>query len=183
MTTTMKNTGGMQTPRNRILILVLIAASLLPLIAIAEETSKPAPAFTLPLLQSKETLRLEDLRGRVVLLDFWASWCGPCLESLPQYQKLRNGYNRADFEVLAVSLDEDIEDALGFLKQVPLQFPLLHDPEGKVASAYALKGMPSSYLIDRNGILRSQHIGFQMKDLPPLRAKIEQLIAEKADAN
>jgi thiol-disulfide isomerase/thioredoxin len=177
------NTGWVRGSRTWVLTLVLIAVSAFPFSVMAAETSAPAPAIALPLLQSKEILRLEDLRGRVVLLDFWASWCGPCRESLPQYQKLRDEYTRADFEVLAVSLDEDIEEALGFLKQVPLQFPLLHDPEGKVASAYALKGMPSSYLIDRNGILRSQHVGFQMRDLPSLRAKIAQLIAEKADAN
>jgi cytochrome c biogenesis protein CcmG, thiol:disulfide interchange protein DsbE len=177
------NAGRVRGSTTRVIALVLIIATVFPPGAMAAEPSTPAPAIALPLLQSKEILQLEDLRGRVVLLDFWASWCGPCRESLPQYQKLRDEYPRADFEVLAVSLDEDIKEALGFLKQVPLQFPLLHDPEGKVASAYALKGMPSSYLIDRNGILRSQHVGFTMKDLPPLRAKIEHLIAEKADAN
>lgn len=165
------------------LALAFLAANLFAHELAAAEVSAPAPAFSLPQLPTKNSVALQDQRGRVVLLDFWASWCGPCRESLPQYQKLRDEYSRDDFEVVAISLDENIDDALEFLKQYPLQYLVLHDPEGKSATAYGLKGMPSSYLIDRNGMLRSQHVGFQMKDLAPLRAKIAELIAEKADAN
>jgi peroxiredoxin len=166
-----------------LLSLAMLAGGVISFAAAAAEVSAPAPAFSLPRLQAEGTVTLQEQRGRVVLLDFWASWCGPCRESLPQYQKLYDEFPRADFEVVAVSLDEDIEEALDFLKQYPLRYLVLHDPEGGVATAYALKGMPSSYLIDRKGVLRDQHVGFQMKDLAPLRAKIAELIAEKADAN
>ena len=98
---------------------------------------------------------------------------------MPQYQKLWDEFAREDFEVLAVNLDEDKGDALAFLKRYPLKFLLVRDAEGAVATAYALKGMPSSYLIDRQGVLRSRHVGFKMKDLAPLRSKIQELVAEK----
>jgi thiol-disulfide isomerase/thioredoxin len=170
------------TPLKAISALIL-ALAMFASATTAAEVSAPAPAFSLPQLQTRNSVALQEQRGRVVLLDFWASWCAPCRESLPQYAKLREEFARDDFEVIAVSLDENIDDALDFLKQYPLDYLVLHDPEGTVASAYALKGMPSSYLIDRNGVLRSQHVGFQMKDLAPLRAKIAELVAEKADAN
>lgn len=147
----------------------------------ALEVSKPAPPISLPELKSDQILSLESLRGRVVLLDFWASWCGPCRESLPLYQQLRDEFPRADFEVLAVNLDEEKDDALAFLKRFSLQFPLVRDAKGDVATAYALKGMPSSYLIDRSGVLRSRHVGFQTKDIAPLRSSIQALIAEKPE--
>ncbi len=145
----------------------------------AVELATPAPAIALPQLQSDQQVTLASLRGRVVLVDFWASWCGPCVESLPQYQKLWDEFAREDFEVLAVNLDEDKGDALAFLKRHPLKFLLVRDAEGAVATAYALKGMPSSYLIDREGVLRSRHVGFNLKDLAPLRSKIQELVAEK----
>ncbi len=145
----------------------------------AVELATPAPAIALPQLQSDQQVTLASLRGKVVLVDFWASWCGPCVESLPQYQKLRDEFAREDFEVLAVNLDEDKGDALAFLKRFPLKFLLVRDAEGVVATAYALKGMPSSYLIDRAGVLRSHHVGFKLQDLAPLRSKIQELVAEK----
>lgn len=147
--------------------------------AYTAEVDKPAPAIALPQLQSEQMLTLASLQGRVVLLDFWASWCGPCRQSLPEYQKLRDEFSRDDFEVLAVSVDEERDDALAFLKKFPLQFPLLLDAGSEVARAYGLKGMPSSYLIDRHGVLRSSHVGFQIKDIALLRSRIQQLVAEK----
>jgi thiol-disulfide isomerase/thioredoxin len=151
--------------------------------AFAAEAGKPAPAVALPELQSGQPFELAALRGRVVLLDFWASWCGPCRESLPLYQKLRDEFPRTDFEVVAVNVDDEKQDALAFLERIPLQFPLLHDEGGKVAAAYALKGMPSSYLIDRDGNVASRHVGFQRKDLAPLREHIVRLIGEAHDAH
>ena len=102
-----------------------------------------------------------------------------CVEDdadIRNFLKVKLGHS--DFEVVAISLDENRDDALAFLKKIPLTFPLLHDPESNSARAYGLKGMPSSYLIDRHGVLRSVHIGFQMKDLPMLKQKIADLVIE-----
>ncbi len=156
-----------------------LALALLSVIASAAvNQGTAAPDFELPLLDSRDKLRLRDYRGRVVLLDFWASWCGPCRQSLPEYQKLREEFPRKDFEVIAITVDEDAADALKFLERHALRFPLPHDPQGKVAGAYQPLGMPTSYLIDRNGVVRSRHSGFNMEDVAPLRAHIEQLVAE-----
>ena len=163
--------------------LALLLPAMLGGTVFAAEPGKPAPAVTLPELQSGQPFELAALRGRVVLLDFWASWCGPCRESLPLYQKLRDEFPRADFEVVAVNVDEDKQDALAFLERIPLQFMLLYDDGGKVAASYALKGMPSSYLIDRDGNVASRHVGFQRKDLAPLREHIMRLIGARHDAH
>ncbi len=159
--------------------LACLQAAALP----AVEKNTAAPDFSLPLLASERTIDLADYRGRVVLLDFWASWCGPCRQSLPEYQKLRDEFPREDFEVIAITVDEDAADALKFLERHALQFPLPHDPEGRVAAAYQLLGMPTSYLIDRHGIVHSRHSGFTLKDVAPLRALIRDLIEEQADAD
>ena len=91
--------------RTLVLIFSIAATSLLAPAAFAIDNGKPAPAVTLPELQSGKPFSLSSLNGRVVLLDFWASWCGPCRESLPQYQKMRDAFRRSDFEVVAISLD------------------------------------------------------------------------------
>jgi len=160
-------------------LVVMLAAVLYAHAAGTVEVDAAAPGFVLPQLQAEAPLNLEQHRGRVILLDFWASWCGPCRESLPEYQKLRDEFAREDFEVIAVNLDENEADARDFLEQHPLQFPLPRDAEGNTAKAYALVGMPTSYLIDRDGVVRSRHSGFKMKDVAPLRVRIQALIAEK----
>lgn len=165
-----------------VLVLGTALACLRPTALPAVEKNSAAPDFSLPLLAGEHTIELADYRGRVVLLDFWASWCGPCRQSLPEYQKLRDEFPRADFEVIAITVDEDAADALKFLERQPLQFPLPHDPEGRVAAAYQLLGMPTSYLIDRRGMVHSRHSGFTMKDVAPLRAQIRNLIGEQSDA-
>jgi thiol-disulfide isomerase/thioredoxin len=142
----------------------------------AVEIGAPAPAFTLKEINSDRSLALASLGGKVVLLDFWASWCVPCRESLPLYDQLRREFAREDFEVLAVNVDEVESDAQQFLRQHTLSYPILRDTDGEVAKAYALPGMPSSYLIDRNGVVRARKIGFTSKDYESLRATIRQLI-------
>ncbi len=148
----------------------------------AVEIGASAPVFTLKQINSDRSFALTDLKGKVVLLDFWASWCVPCRESLPLYDKLRNEFARADFEVLAVNLDEDETDAQHFLQQHSVAYPMVSDRMGETAKAYALPGMPSSYLIDRNGIVRVRKIGFTSKDYESLRESIHQMIGNPANA-
>ena len=106
------------------------------------------------------SISLSDFKGKVVYLDFWASWCGPCRQSFPWLSQMRKKYQDQGFEVIAVNLDKFRHDANKFLKKTPAEFTVAYDPEGEMASKYDLLGMPSAYIIDRDGIIRYQHVGF-----------------------
>ena len=121
-------------------------------------------------------MSLKSLRGKVVYLDFWASWCGPCRQSLPLLNDLRKELRRKGFEVLAVNLDEEKSDAKAFLKQFPVSYPVLLDPKGKVPLKYDLPGMPTSYLIDRKGKIRKVHVGFKKQDMSKIRKEVMSLL-------
>ena len=121
---------------------------------------------------------LSDLRGKIVYLDFWASWCGPCRVSFPQLEQLRDELGDRGFEVLAVSVDELAEEALTFLAGVEVSYPVVHDLQGSSPRRYGLLGMPTGYLIDREGILRLVHQGFRKRDGEKLRVEIMHLLEE-----
>lgn len=147
----------------------------LPLAAsAAAEVGAPAPDLRGPALAGTDEIDLAGLRGRVVLVDFWASWCAPCLKSLPAYEGLRGEFEREDFEIIAVNVDEEIADAQAFIARVPLSFPLLRD-DGSRATAWAPKTMPTSYLIDREGRIASRHLGYREGDIDALRSEIRAL--------
>jgi len=151
--------------------------------ALAVEPGAPAPAFRLPALDSHEQVGLADYRGRVVLVDFWASWCGPCRQSLPLYDQLRAGFPATDFAILAINLDEEAADAKAFLREHPVKYTTLQNPQGDIAKAFGLSGMPSSYLIDRDGIVRQRHVGFEPADVDALKREITTLIGQPAHAS
>lgn len=137
-------------------------------------TKKPAPDFVI-----KDKLRLSDLKGKVVYLDFWASWCGPCIKSFPWMNKLTRQYKADDLVVISVNLDEDITAAKKFLGKYPADFSVTYNPEGNIAEAYQVMGMPSSYLIDRKGNIAATHVGFFMKKTAGYEKQINQLTAQK----
>ena len=157
-----------------------LALSLLAASAAAVEPGAPAPAFRLQTFGSGQPVSLADFRGKVVFVDFWASWCSPCRQSLPLYDRLRENYAATDFSVLAIGLDEDVADAKAFLAEHPVTYTTLQNPQGDVAKAFDLKGMPSSYLIDRDGIVRARHVGFEAKDIDALRKEIDGLVGKPA---
>jgi len=156
---------------------MLIAAAVS---ALAVEPGAAAPAFRLPRFDSADPVSLADLRGKVVFVDFWASWCSPCRQSLPLYDKLRSDFAAADFVILAIGLDEDVADAKTFLAEHPVKYTTLQNPQGDVAKAFDLKGMPSSYLIDRDGTVRARHVGFEPKDIDVLKKEIAGLLGKPA---
>ena len=162
--------------RSIFLALALFAA--LPS-AIAVDSGQPAPAFTGKPLLGGEALRLEDFRGKVVYLDFWASWCGPCRQSLPWMESLRRDYAAAGLEVIAVNVDETPADGIGFLKRYAVSYPVLGDSGGAIAALYDVKDMPSSYLIDRRGTVRKVHRGFNARAGAQLRDAVAKLVAEQ----
>src|SRR5690349_9791346 len=118
-------------------LVVLLAALLLSAPAFARvESGSSAPTFEGPTLKDSGKLRLEDFRGKVVYLDFWASWCGPCRVSLPMLEELRREYQAKGFEVIAVNVDENPQDALDFLKKYPVTYPVVRDPQQAIARLY-----------------------------------------------
>lgn len=137
-----------------------------------------APPVQLPELSGAGDVSLESLRGKVVYLDFWASWCGPCRVSFPVLQQLRDELGPAGFEVLAINVDEIESDARQFLSEVPVTYPVVRDGKGVTPKAYGIIGMPTAYLIDRKGIVREIHQGFRKSDGEQLRAAVVELLGE-----
>ena len=122
---------------------------------------------------------LADLKGRVVLVDFWASWCAPCREELPVLEGLYRKYQGQGLVIVGVGLDKDAKNLSKFLRANPLSFTVVHDAEGAVADRYAPPKMPSSYLIDRKGIVRHVHAGFRAADKGVIERELKALLSEK----
>lgn len=143
--------------------------------ALALEAGQAAPEIALKDLGGKP-VKLSALKGKVVLVDFWASWCGPCRESLPVLEKLSKQYKDKGFVVLGVNIDNDVAAAQKFLKDVPVSFPVVSDTGKLVAKSYAPPTMPSSYLVDKNGKVHAVHAGFKASDAAKLEAEIKALL-------
>ena len=139
----------------------------------------PQPVWELPLIANGEgTVTDSTYLGRVTYVDFWASWCGPCRLSLPALNRLSKEFNAADFGVVAISVDYVDEDALDFLKRYPVDYPVAIDKTGDSGRNFAVAGMPSGYLIGRDGLIREVHVGFRKGDEALLRKQIQSLIAD-----
>jgi peroxiredoxin len=147
--------------------------------AAALEPGDKAPAFNLPALDGKGKVSLESHRGKVVWLDFWASWCPPCLSSLPELEELRKQMPAGEFQIVAINLDEDQKKALKFLARNPVGYPSGSDPKGALPDQYGLETMPTSYLIDRKGVVRVVHKGYREGDMKKIRAEVRKWVAKK----
>lgn len=142
--------------------LILIAATLLPA-AVAWAAVQPqqaAPDFTLKRAEGGN-LRLAEQRGQVVLINFWASWCGPCRIEMPHLNKLHDKYKAGGFMVLGVNIDDDPRNAMAGATKLGITFPVLLDGDKRVAKLYDLSTMPTTLLIDRDGTLRHVHKGYR----------------------
>lgn len=147
-------------------------------VATAVMPNEPAPAFERVPLHGGQPISLEAYRGKVVVVDFWASWCGPCRKSMPFLNELRQQHHGKGFEVLAVNLDARVDEALRFLRDYPVDYPVVHD-NGRLPELYGVPGMPTSYYIDRRGIVRFIHIGFDNSDKSDVRKVVLDLLEEK----
>ena len=124
-------------------------------------------------------VQLANYQGKVVYLDFWATWCVPCRKSFPWMNDMLSQYQSQGLEIIAVSLDEKRKMVENFLKKFPANFTIALDPEGKTADLYKVRGMPSSYIIDRQGNIVETHMGFRKKD----KEKLELLLKEALKAS
>ncbi len=159
------------------LSLALVATLMLaPPSVHAVEEGEAAPDFAARSLDGDGHVSLARYRGKVIYLDFWASWCGPCTKAIPAIEKLRKELPASDFQVVAVNLDREPERAREFLAAHGVGYPSASDPEGNVPAVFQLETMPTSYIIDRKGVVRHVHEGFREGDIEAIRGKLRELI-------
>ncbi|MDP5135282.1 TlpA family protein disulfide reductase [Rheinheimera baltica] len=120
----------------------------------------PAPDFTLKALDGAN-LRLAEQRGDIVLINFWASWCGPCIQEMPQLDKLAQKYQMLGVQVWGVNVENDSAAAKAYLNKVQVQFPVLFDTDNSASKAYQVEAMPTTVIIDKDGQLRTVHRGYK----------------------
>lgn len=146
-------------------VLALLLTAAVPVAALAGDI---APGATAPDFQlnsaSGKPVSLSDLKGQVVLINFWASWCGPCRQEMPILDQLYHSYQAAGFTLLGVNVEPSAGDASKFLKSTPVSFPVLYDPNSKVSQLYQVSGMPSTIIVDREGKIRYVHHGYKPGD-------------------
>jgi peroxiredoxin len=140
------------------------------------EPGLPAPAFSLPVLGGESELSLESLRGKVVLVNFWATWCKPCEDEMPAMENLYRTLGSRGFELVAISVDDDRLAVEEFVDRLGLSFPILLDPGKRVSDAYQSYRFPESYLIDRGGVLVARYIGPREWDAPAYLDRIQRLL-------
>lgn len=158
----------------KIIFFILLSISQLSANLYADVVQAPG----LKLSTENGSVQLSALKGKVVYLDFWASWCVPCKKSFPWMNVMQKRYADQGFVIVAVNLDKERALADEFLKQVPANFIVAFDASGNSAAKYKLRGMPSSYLIGRDGKVHASHIGFREKDKDKLEQVIKNLLSK-----
>ena len=149
----------------------------LALTSLVSASSSMAPTFTLP-SRSGDTVSLGQLKGKVVMLNFWASWCGPCRQEMPLLDQMHKRYSALGFTLVGVNVDENSKDAEAWLSKTPVSFPVLFDRESKVSKLYDVNAMPSTVFIDRQGNVRYQHKGYKTGDEGEYLNQIRALLKE-----
>jgi len=141
----------------------------------AENNAKLAPDFSLPGVNNSQ-INLADYRGKVVLVDFWASWCTPCIRSFPWMDAMVEKYGAQGFEVIAINMDQESVLATKFLQRYPNNLTIAFDPQGAVAEQYEIMGLPNSFILNKQGEIVYKHIGFRLKELDKYEAEILSLL-------
>lgn len=144
----------------------------------AAEVNEPAPSCPSTETPSKLNVDPGQFTGKVLLIDFWATWCPPCVQSIPFFNKLRNELGANGFEILAVNVDEDKATVDDFLQSHPIEYPVVFDPNGECPKTYDVKAMPSSYLLDKTGKIRKIFLGFRDSEQATIKSEIQHLLSE-----
>jgi peroxiredoxin len=143
----------------------------------AASISGPAPNFTLKNIDGKN-VKLSELSGNVVLINFWASWCGPCLQEMPLLNAIHQKYEPLGFTVLGVNVEENSANAKAFLAERGVDFPILLDSKNQVSKLYDVVAMPTTVVVDRDGNMRFLHQGYVPGDENEYRKMVKKLIRE-----
>lgn len=138
-----------------------------------------APEFTLP-SRAGAPVSLASLRGQVVMINFWASWCGPCRQEFPLLDQIHRKYQPMGFAMLGVNVEPELADAERFLKETPVGFPILFDRTNAVTKQYGVSGMPTTILVDRKGRVRWLHRAYRPGDENEYIAQIRAMLREPA---
>ena len=163
--------------------LVATAALALPGVALADAAAPalgakaPAPDFTLPAVGGK-SLSLSQYKGQVVMINFWATWCGPCRQEMPLLDAMYKKYKGMGFTLIGVNVEPDPKAAEKFLQSLPVSFPVAFDADSKVSKLYNVQGMPSTVIVDRKGNARVLHKGYRPGDENAYLDHVRTLIRE-----
>ena len=171
ITVTTRERRSCATPTVTVCLIVLVSL----MGATPLNADEMAPDFRLPTFSDPAKLvSLSDYRGRFVYVDFWASWCKPCREALPFYERLQSEIGSESLQIVGIGIDDDPDAARAFLEKWPVSYPTLSDIDGAVLRAYGVKTMPTGFLVDPDGRVRLKHRGFRKKD----RNKLERALTE-----
>ncbi len=152
--------------------------------AYAVGVGDPAPSFDLPAFSERdEADNRVEFQGKIVLVNFWASWCKPCKEELPALERLYQKYQERGFEVVGINIDKEEKHVARFLSRHPVTFSVLLDPDASVIAAYHARAMPTSFLIDRKGTIRWVKFGFSKSQIPLFENEISNLLKEPSHAS
>jgi thiol-disulfide isomerase/thioredoxin len=163
--------------KNRIAALIATALIVAVPASGASDARGPAPQFSLG-ARGGSTVSLAQYKGQVVMLNFWASWCGPCRQEMPLLENIYKKYNKMGFTLIGVNVEPDSHAADEWLKQTPVSFPVLYDKNSEVSKLYDVSGMPSTVIIDRKGNMRVLHRGYKPGDENEYLDSIRTLIRE-----
>lgn len=167
----------MDRTRHLMIGLTFAAAALMVTSYVAAlDTGARAPAVSGSSLSGRGTVNLSQHRGSVVVVDFWASWCEPCAEAMPALERIYQRYRQQGLVIIGVSEDRTANNARGFLERAHVSFPVLHDADHSVANRYRPPTMPSTYVIDRQGVVRHVHSGYRSGDARRLEQEIRDLL-------
>ncbi|HUO78759.1 MAG TPA: TlpA disulfide reductase family protein [Steroidobacteraceae bacterium] len=145
----------------------------------ADAIGQPAPAFNLPLRGGSAPLGLDKLRGQVVMVNFWASWCEPCRKEFPLLDQIYKKYKAAGFTLVGVNVEPEAKDAESFIAKTPVTFPIVFDKDSVVSKQYHVSGMPTTVLIDRKGVLRWVHRSYVPGDENEYLNQVRSVLMEK----
>lgn len=146
--------------------------------AYATDQGQTVPSCQATLADTGAQLDFNAYKGKVVLVDFWATWCPPCKKSMPFLNSLRNEKQKDGFEIVAINVDENSDEAKQFLAANPVDYLMAFDPNGNCPGVFDVKAMPSSYLVDKTGTVRLVHLGFRDGDEATIQQHVEKLLAE-----
>ena len=165
--------------RSFLIVLLAFVVALAASASLALDAGDRAPDFQARSVVGDAEVVLHELRGKVVLVDFWASWCAPCNAAMPQLEKLSKEFPADQFAVLGVNVDKKLEDARRALERRPVTYANASDTTGMLPKRFGLETMPTTYLIDQSGVVRLVHRGYRNGDMDEIRKQIQKLLARK----